>query len=426
MSADAQDSPRAIERPRARCVSSRRLGADAPIRRRRSRSTSPSSAPAPAAARWPASLPNTASRSWRSTPDLIGGRSRILPPTSTIRPSSTGPTSASSTARIRCSSAPTIPANRSAARPCISPWCRCASGPNGSRRASKLGYGADWPLDWREMWTYYAEVEKALKISGPVNYPWGPKRPRYPYRPHELNAAALVLAEGAEALGIGWTPTPLATVSAPRGHSPPCVYRGMCVIGCSTNAKQSVLITWLPRALAAGAEIRDLAMVGPHRARRRWPRHRRALSCAKGRWRFQRARNVVVAGYAIETPRLAAQFRDEPVSRRPRQFFRAGRQESDGAVQPGGVGPHGAGNPLLQRAAVARHHRALELHRQGQGFLRRLRLHEPGPAAGRLVRHASRQSAVCGASACSTRWRNTTIRSGSRSSANACRRSATA
>jgi len=131
----------------------------------------------------------------------------------------------------------------------------------------------------------------------------GPKRPRYPYRAHELNAAALVLAEGAEALGIAWAPTPLATVSAPRGHSPPCIYRGMCVIGCSTNAKQSVLITWLPRALAAGAEIRDLAMVGrvEHDAQGRVTgvHYQR-----EGRWRFQRARNVVVAGYAIETPRL--------------------------------------------------------------------------------------------------------------------------
>jgi choline dehydrogenase-like flavoprotein len=175
--------------------------------------------------------------------------------------------------------------------------------PEWFKARNKLGYGADWPLDWREMWTYYAEVEHALKISGPVNYPWGPKRPRYPYRPHELNAAALVLVEGAEALGIAWSPTPLATVSAPRGHSPPCVYRGMCVIGCSTNAKQSVLITWLPRALAAGAEIRDLAMVGriEHDAQGRVTGvqyHR------EGRWRFQRARNVVVAGYAIETPRL--------------------------------------------------------------------------------------------------------------------------
>ena len=175
--------------------------------------------------------------------------------------------------------------------------------PEWFKARSKLGYGVDWPLDWREMWTYYAEVEQALKISGPVNYPWGPKRPRYPYRPHELNAAALVLAQGAEALGIDWSPTPLATVSAPRGHSPPCVYRGMCVIGCSTNAKQSVLITWLPRALAAGAEVRDLAMVG--RIEHDGDGRVTGLHYMRqGRWRFQRARNVVVAGYSIETPRL--------------------------------------------------------------------------------------------------------------------------
>ena len=175
--------------------------------------------------------------------------------------------------------------------------------PEWFKSRSLLGYGADWPLDWREMWDYYTEVEQALKISGPVSYPWGPKRPRYPYRPHEVNAAGLVLAKGAEALGIDWTPTPLATVSAPRGLSPPCVYRGMCVIGCSTNAKQSILITRIPRAIAAGAEIRDLAMVGRietnGRDRVTGVHYHRA-----GRWRFQKARNVVVAGYAIETPRL--------------------------------------------------------------------------------------------------------------------------
>jgi choline dehydrogenase-like flavoprotein len=175
--------------------------------------------------------------------------------------------------------------------------------PEWFKARTTLGYGADWPLEWREMWDYYREVEEALKISGPVNYPWGPKRPRYPYRAHELNAAALVLAEGAEALGIPWAPTPLATLSAPRGHAHPCVYRGMCVIGCSTNAKQSVLVTWLPRALKAGAEIRDLAMVG----RIEHDEGGRATGVSyhrEGRWRFQRAKNVVVAGYAIETPRL--------------------------------------------------------------------------------------------------------------------------
>jgi choline dehydrogenase-like flavoprotein len=118
-----------------------------------------------------------------------------------------------------------------------------------------------------------------------------------------MNAAALLLAKGADALGVGWTPTPLATLSAPRGLAHPCVYRGMCTIGCATNAKQSVLVTWLPRALAAGAEIRDLSMAG------QIEHDDRGLATGvryfrDGHWQFQRARNVVVAGYAIETPRL--------------------------------------------------------------------------------------------------------------------------
>jgi choline dehydrogenase-like flavoprotein len=168
---------------------------------------------------------------------------------------------------------------------------------------SKLGYGLDWPITYAELAPYYAEAERALAVSGPVRYPWGPRRKPYPYRPHPVNAAGLVLARGAEALGIGWAPTPLATVSAPRGKSPPCVYRGFCNFGCSTNAKQSALVVWIPRALAAGAEVRDLAMVGrielDASGRAAGVRYRR-----EGEWRFQRAANVVVAGYAIETPRL--------------------------------------------------------------------------------------------------------------------------
>jgi choline dehydrogenase-like flavoprotein len=175
--------------------------------------------------------------------------------------------------------------------------------PEWFKSRSVLGYGADWPLDWREMWDYYSRAERDLSISGPVRYPWGPARPRYPYRAHELNGAAEVLARGCEAMGYKWTPTPLATVSAPRGDSHPCVYRGFCRFGCSTNAKQSQLVTYIPRALAAGAEIRDLAMVG----RIETGADGRATGVhyfREGRWRFQRARNVVVAGYAIETPRL--------------------------------------------------------------------------------------------------------------------------
>ncbi len=176
--------------------------------------------------------------------------------------------------------------------------------PHRFKTHSRMGYGIDWPIDPAEMWgRYYPEVEDALKISGPVRYPWGPPRGRYPYRAHEVNAAGLVLARGCERVGVSWAPTPLATLSAPRGQAHPCVYRGFCVVGCSTNAKQSVLVTWIPRAIAAGAEIRDLSMVaqvevgGDDRATG-------VLYHRDGALRRQRARNVVVAGYAIETPRL--------------------------------------------------------------------------------------------------------------------------
>lgn len=173
-------------------------------------------------------------------------------------------------------------------------WFKCKS---------MLGYGRDWPISFEELEPYYEQAEDALKISGPVHYPWGRRRRRYPYREHEVNAAGLVLARGCEAIGIKWSPLPLATLSAPRGMAHPCVYRGFCAYGCSTNAKQSVLVTFIPRALKAGAEVRDLAMVG----RIDMTRDGRASGLTyhrKGEWRHQKARNVVVAGYAIETPRL--------------------------------------------------------------------------------------------------------------------------
>lgn len=175
--------------------------------------------------------------------------------------------------------------------------------PEWFRARSLLGYGVDWPLGYDELAPYYEEAERALAIAGPLRYPWGPPRRRYPYRQHELNAAGLVLARGAERMGVGWSAVPLATVSAPRGKSPPCVYRGFCNFGCSTNAKQSALVVWIPRALRAGAEVRDLAMAGrielDENGLAKGVHYRRGEA-----WRFQRARNVVVAGYAIETPRL--------------------------------------------------------------------------------------------------------------------------
>ena len=83
----------------------------------------------------------------------------------------------------------------------------------------------------------------------------------------------------------------------------------------------------------------------------------------EGRWRFQKARNVVVAGYAIETPRLLLNSANDR--------FPDGLANSSGLVGKNLMtqsnqavwGVHGRGGALVQGAALARDHRALELRR---------------------------------------------------------------
>jgi len=163
----------------------------------------------------------------------------------------------------------------------------------------------DWPITFEDLEPYYEEVEEALQIAGPTFYPWGRRRKRYPQREHELNASAQVLVRGCTKLGIPVAAAPIATLSAPHRDRPPCVYRGFCNYGCTTNAKSSILVTYIPRAIAAGAEVRANSMVAQVEHDKRGL-VTGILYFKKGSRELhrQRAKNVVIAGYAVETPRL--------------------------------------------------------------------------------------------------------------------------
>ena len=196
-------------------------------------------------------------------------------------------------------------------------------------------------------------------------------------------------------MGIQWTETPLATLSAPRGLAHPCVYRGFCVTGCSTNAKQSVLVTWLPRAIEAGAEIRDLAMVGRIETEQCGARDGRALPSRRTLALSARPQ-CRRRGLCDRNAAAAAEFGDDR--------FPDGLANSSGLVGKNLMaqsnqavwGVMDAGDPLVQRAAVAGDHRTLELRGQGQGFLWRLLLHEPGTVAAALGQHADERAWTVG------------------------------
>ena len=97
---------------------------------------------------------------------------------------------------------------------------------------------------------------------------------------------------------------PVAILAGSHGSRPHCIYRGFCIQGCKVGAKASTLITHVPDAVENGAEIRDLSMA----SRIELGKNRRVTGVHyfdnDGREHFQKAKAVIVSGYAIETPRL--------------------------------------------------------------------------------------------------------------------------
>jgi choline dehydrogenase-like flavoprotein len=164
------------------------------------------------------------------------------------------------------------------------------------------GVGADWPIRYADLAPYYGMIEAELPVAG-EHWPWGDPHD-YPHSPHPVGGNGMVAQRGALALGIEMRVGPVAITNGRFGNRPHCIYRGFCLQGCKVNAKASPLITHIPDALAHGAEVRADCMVSAVVVDDESGRATGVRYFRDGRERFQRARLVVVAGYAIESPRL--------------------------------------------------------------------------------------------------------------------------
>ena len=176
--------------------------------------------------------------------------------------------------------------------------------PSDFRIHSEDGVGVDWPISYSDLKPYYELLELELPVSGPSYYPWGDPH-GYPYGPHPMGGVGDALIRGCAKLGIGVSAGgPVAILNGSRADRPHCIYRGFCIQGCKVGAKASTLITHVPDAIQHGAEIRPNCMV----SRVHLGPERRVTGVsyfdANGRECFQKAKAVVIAGYAIETPRL--------------------------------------------------------------------------------------------------------------------------
>lgn len=132
---------------------------------------------------------------------------------------------------------------------------------------SDFGVGKDWPIGYPDLEPYFDELEEFLGVSGPATYPWGPKKNReYPLPANPINGAAQLMEKGCENLNIKTSPAANAILSKPYhqeiiGERKACTNRGFCEAGCSTGAKSSTDVTFIPKAIAYGAEIRTECFV---------------------------------------------------------------------------------------------------------------------------------------------------------------------
>jgi choline dehydrogenase-like flavoprotein len=133
------------------------------------------------------------------------------------------------------------------------------------RLRTESGCGEDWPIALAELTPFYEAVEAFIGVSGPPNYPWDAAR-RYGLPPVARNAPAQAMAAACERLGIRTADAPAAVLSRdvrqPDGSwRQACINCGFCHQGCRNGAKTSMDVTYLPLAVAKGAEIRPGCVV---------------------------------------------------------------------------------------------------------------------------------------------------------------------
>lgn len=167
--------------------------------------------------------------------------------------------------------------------------------------ASTDGVGVDWPFGYDELAPYYTQVERTLPVSGPRTSAW-PSGAPYPHGELPWSAKDHRIGAGLDKVGYRTEMTPHAIATGPINGRSACMYYGFCIDGCKSDAKGSVNVSYLPAAVAAGAEIRpgcfatrietaDGQATGVHYLH-------------EGTEAFQAAERVLICCYAIETPRL--------------------------------------------------------------------------------------------------------------------------
>lgn len=167
---------------------------------------------------------------------------------------------------------------------------------------------ADWPITYDELEPWYEKAEREIGVAGVLGAsPFDPPRKSdYPLPPLVEHPVAKLVDEAGRKSGVTPFPTPRALLSRPYQGRSACMYCDFCAsYGCEMGAKGSTADALLPRAVATGrCEVKTGCMAREVRVDERGRATGVVYRDADGVEQEQRARVVVLACSAVETPRL--------------------------------------------------------------------------------------------------------------------------
>ena len=169
--------------------------------------------------------------------------------------------------------------------------------------ASERGVGADWPIEYGDLQSYYAAAESEMGVAGADDNPFAPPREE----PHPMPAfppsySDSLFAEACEELEIAMHSVPNARNSEGYDGRSSCQAFGTCRPVCPSGAKYDGSVH-AERAAENGATVIDRAPVqrlehGPDRI------SAAVYATPDGTEHRQEAEAFVVAAGGVETPRL--------------------------------------------------------------------------------------------------------------------------
>ncbi|MFG2056156.1 GMC family oxidoreductase [Micromonospora sp. NPDC048930] len=162
----------------------------------------------------------------------------------------------------------------------------------------------DWPISYEELEPFYAINDGEIGVARRTGDPGNPARPHGWGPASRGGKVGHKMATGFDRLGWHWWPADNAILTRPKDARLACNDCGFCLGGCPRHSIASTDVTYWPKALRNGVDLRTNARVEYINAKNGRASGAVYIDRRTGDRHEVRAQIVVVAANSIGTPRL--------------------------------------------------------------------------------------------------------------------------